>query len=232
MNAMKTFRRFALLALPLAFFAFSAPTLAAGGGGDHAAEAAHDGGDHGGGDHGGGGHGGGHGDDHGIPWLPIGQHALNLAILLGFLGFVLRKTVPDALKTRSAEVAAQIKESGERRSKAQARYDELQGRLDDFETELARLKAEGEAQAKRERDAVLARGDASAAAIADSAQRTIHAESLRAQQTLRAEAARLAVELAADHIKSSMTDADNARLTSDFISSLSAQGGGKGASHG
>ena len=242
MNTMTNlFRRFVLLALPVAVFAFAAPSFAAGGGGDahaaeaHAAEAGDHAGDHGGAAHGGDdAHGGGHGGDHhGTPWKEIGLHAVNLVLLLGFLGYLLRNMIPDALKNRSATIASAIQDSSERRASAQARYDELQGRLDSFEAELAQLKAEGEAQAARERDAVLARGEASAKAIAESAERTIHAAGQRAQQSLRSEAARLAVELAAEHIKSDLNDDDNARLTADFIASLKGHGGGdKGATNG
>lgn len=243
MNTMTNlFQRFALLALPLLAFAFSSPSYAAGGAeaapaaeAHHDGGAAHDGGDahadgHGGGDAHGGGHGG---DHHGTPWKEIGLHAVNLVILLGFLGYLLRNMVPDALKNRSAAIAGEIEDSSARRAAAQERYDELQGRLDSFEKELAQLKAEGEAQAGRERDAVLERGEASAKAIGESAERTIHAAGQRAQQTLRSEAARLAVELAADHIKSDLNDDDNARLTADFIASLKGHGGGdKGATNG
>ncbi len=164
--------------------------------------------------------GGGHGDDHGIPWTAIGQHAVNLAVLLGFLGFVLRKRIPDALRARKAAVADDIASAQQARDAARARAAEIEARLAGFEQELASMRAEAEEEANKERELILAKAEAAAANVAAGAKRSIEAETRRAQQTLRADAAALAVQLAAEQIKQQFTAEDDQRLTGDFLDTI------------
>lgn len=177
--------------------------------------------------------GGGHGDDHGIPWGAIGQHAINLVLLLGFLGFILRKRIPDALKSRKAAVAKDIAAARAAHEEAKARYAALEARLQGFEQELATLRTEAEAEAQAERDTILAKADAAAKAIEEGAQRAIAAETRRATQALRADAAALAVQVAAEQIKSQFTPEDDQRLTGDFLDTIARDlSGSQGADHG
>ena len=188
---MTMLRKTLLLALPVLLVA--SPALAAGGGG---------------------------GDDHGVPWMAIGQHAVNLAVLLGFLAFVLRNKVPDALRARKAAVAEDIAGAHQARDAARARAAEIEARLAGFEQELAGMRTEAEEEATRERALILAKADAAAANVAAGAKRAIEAETRRAQQTLRADAAALAVRLAADQIKQQFTAEDDQRLTGDFLDTI------------
>lgn len=177
--------------------------------------------------------GGGGADAHGIPWAAIGQHAFNLVVLLAVLGFVLRKIIPDALNARKTGVAKDLADSAQARASAQARYDALSAKLDGFEQELAAMRAEAELEAGRERDTILARADADARSVAANAQRAIVAETRRARETLRADAARLAVEIAAEQLRSSIGARDDASLTGDFIDSIAqASARAPGVDHG
>ena len=177
--------------------------------------------------------GGAHGDAHGIPWGPIGMHALNLVVLLGFLAFVLRNRIPDALKARRAGIAKAISDAAEERSAAQARFDDLVSRLSGFEEELAAMRRDAETEAARERQSILDQAEASARSIQESAARAIQNETARAQRSLRADAARLAVDVAAQQIQANITAEDEGRLTAEFLSAFTTDAAaGAGVDHG
>ena len=77
----------------------------------------------------------------------------------------------------------------------------------------------------REQQAILARAEEDAARIADSAQRSIRAETERARQALRREVAELSVDLAREKLSSSVTSDDQTRLAGDFIDTLKGKTG-------
>lgn len=168
------------------------------------------------------------GDGH-IPLEKIGLHALNLVILLGVIGFFTRKMIRDGLANRAANIRTAIEASDKAYASAKVRYAELEGKVSGLEGHLAEMRKEAELEAAAERDLLIAKADAEAAAIQASVARTVRGESARARTALRRHAAELAVALAAEQVAASITDADHVRLTRDFLGTVQ---GGSEVSHG
>ena len=161
----------------------------------------------------------------------IGQHALNLAILLGVLIYVARKPISAALAARRDGIRKGIEKSGEAERIAKERFDELEQKLAGFEAQLAGMQADAEAKASAEHDKLIAEARAEAASLKDGAARAIRDESDRAVAALRKEAAAQAVALATEKAKAQINDQDHARLDRQFLSVVQ---GGKpaGVTHG
>jgi F-type H+-transporting ATPase subunit b len=162
------------------------------------------------------------GGGHGIPWGPIGLHAFNLALLVGVLLYFVRPKVVDAIKNRSASIKREVDEANQARKEAEEKYKELEGRLAGMEQQLAGMRQQAEAEARREREAILSRGADDARQIGLTAARSIRDESLRARQSLREEAAKIAIELAAVQVAQQIQADDQDRLTEDFLAAVSA----------
>lgn len=156
----------------------------------------------------------------GIPWGPIGFHAMNLAILLAIIVKYARKPVSDAVANRAAVIRKGIEESAALNRDAQRRLDELGARMDGFEAQLAKMKAEAEVEAAREREEIIHRGRKDAEMIAQSADRTIRSEVARARTELRAEAVRLSVSIAEHQIRSHLRGSDEERFAAEFMRSV------------
>lgn len=165
----------------------------------------------------------GHG---GIPLGEIGFHALNLAILLGLLWRFAVPAIRDSVANRAAGIQRQIDEAGKSAASAEARYQELDARLSGFEAELARMKAEAETEAARERETILARGERDAAQIREAAERTVRTELIRARQELRQDAAHLAVQMAEQRLAANLRSEDEERFANEFLGSI------RGVKHG
>ena len=153
----------------------------------------------------------------GIPWGPIALHAFNLAVLLAVLAWFAGPKIRDALGNRAANVKRAIDEATAARKDARTRFDALEARLSGFEGELASMRDKAEADARREAESIAARGERDAAAIAESAERSIQDQVRKARVSLREHAVDLAVDLARERVKGEIGAEDQHRLAGDFL---------------
>lgn len=158
------------------------------------------------------------GDHHGPPWMSLGLHAFNLALLLGVIGWFAGPKIKDAMHSRASEVKRDIDESNRLRKEAREAFEELEARLAGFEQQLAQMRKDAEKEAVEERDAILARAERDAARLQEAAERTIRSETAKARMALRKDAVALAVKLAEDRIVGQVDANDDARLSADFFS--------------
>lgn len=155
----------------------------------------------------------------------IYYHAINFFLLVLLLTLLLRNKIKDTMANRSARIRSDIDTSNRLRKEAQQRFEDLESRLDGFERELDKMKADAETEAQFEQEAILARGEEDAARISESAQRSIRDETERARQALRREVAELSVGLARDKLSSAVTSDDQNRLAGDFIDTVKGKNG-------
>ena len=155
----------------------------------------------------------------------IAFHAINFFLLIGLLTYLLRDKVRDALANRAARVKREIDDSNQARKDAALRFEELEARLDGFETELEKMKQDAVEDADKEHSSILARAEEDAARIAESAQRSIRDETDRARQALRNEVAKLSVDLAREKLSKEVNKDDQQRLAGDFIDTVQNKNG-------
>ena len=155
--------------------------------------------------------------------FPLLAHGVNLLILLVIIGWLAGPAIRDALSNRAASTRKDLKEAAAEKQAAQARYEELEARLSDFEQELAQLRAEAEKSVEREVASVHERAERDARLIWESATRSIRDEVDRARQALRRDAVDLAVELASDQVKQQIGANDEERLGREFLGAVQAQ---------
>jgi F-type H+-transporting ATPase subunit b len=156
----------------------------------------------------------------GAPWAQMALHALNLGILLGILVYFFGKKVKGALAERAADIQRTVDEANEARKAAQLRAEALELKFKGFESQLADIRKQAEAESVTEAEAIIARAETDALAIREAAERTIRDETTRAKQTLRAEAARLAIQLAGQQLQTQINEDDQKRLASEFLAAL------------
>ena len=89
----------------------------------------------------------------------IAFHAINFLLFVGLLTYLLRDKLRDALANRAANVKREIDESNQSRKDAAQRFEELEARLDGFETELEKMKEDAVEDADKEHNSILARAE-------------------------------------------------------------------------
>lgn len=157
---------------------------------------------------------------HGIPWDMVGLQAVNLLFFVVILGWIARKPLGDALKNRALAVSTSLEEASRLRAEANARAAEIDAKLQTLGKRVEEMKAAAAVEADAEAKRLDERAHADAVRIRETAERTLREETGRARNELRAEAARLAVQLARETLKRSVTPDDQERLAREFLAAV------------
>jgi F-type H+-transporting ATPase subunit b len=145
---------------------------------------------------------------------------LNFVLLLAVLVYFARQPIRDFFATRHGRIRGELDSAAQSLSDAEARHAEWQRRLVLLDAEMARIRNEARERAEAERGHILADAAAAAERIRNDARSAVDQELRRAREELRREAAELAVELAAEALRSRVTDADRSRLVDEFIQTI------------
>lgn len=164
--------------------------------------------------------GGESGAEHGVPWVPIALHAMNLTILFLVIYRFAGASIRDSLKGRATRIRKEIGDAAALAADATKRMENLSARLDGFEAELAGMKAQAEAESAREREEIIARAKRESALIEEATARTIRSEVTKARSELREEAVRLAMQLAEQRLKTQLRADDEDRFAAEFLRSV------------
>lgn len=156
----------------------------------------------------------------GIPWPSLAYATGTLVVFVGLLGWFAWKPVSDAIKNRALTVRSGLDEAARLREEAQSRFSDVEARLVALDRRIDEMKAEALADTEREAERTKERGDADAARIRETAERTIREETAAARNALQSEAARLAVELARETLRRSVNREDQERLARDFLAAV------------
>ena len=153
-------------------------------------------------------------------WTAFGFHLLNLTILIMIIKLAAGKAIKNAVSNRAKRIQTHLEESNEMRKTAQDRYDQLEARLSHMESEVESMRAEATASAQRESDLIRAQTDADVKRIQEAAELTIKNETDKARRALRQDAVELAVRVAEENLKKSVSSKEQAALAKDFLGSL------------
>jgi F0F1-type ATP synthase membrane subunit b/b' len=213
-----------------------APPAAAQAGSDHAAPATPGAGEHAGASahgppaqddhaapagagHGtGSGHGGGEAHDEGI--MPVIYRLLNFAILAGGLYYFLHKPIGEYFATRGQQIRGGLVTARETSERATAQLADLDRRLQALPGEIEAVRAKGVKEIAAEEARIQAHAEAERKRLIDDVQRDIDVRLRVARKQLAEDAADLAVQLAADRVRSTITEADQARLVDRYATQV------------
>ena len=152
----------------------------------------------------------------------MGIKVLDVAII-AFFGFkLLSKPISQAMADRSAVVRAALEEATAGRREAEARLAEFQAKAAGLDKEIEAIRTQAAADMERERAILIEDGKAAAERVAQHARETIRQEVIKARAELHREAAELAVRLAEEQVRTTMTAADQSRLAGDYFKEMEA----------
>jgi F-type H+-transporting ATPase subunit b len=147
---------------------------------------------------------------------------INFAIVAGFIYWASHTNLAQAFRTRTATIQKGIEEARRASAEANARLEQIQGRLSKLDSEVAEIRAAAEADFSAEQERIKRAAEEDARRVVETAESEIAAAAKNARRELRTYAAELAVELAKKNIKvDAQTDA---ALVRDFVSQLGKDG--------
>ncbi len=145
---------------------------------------------------------------------------VNLLILIAALVYFGRRPMQDFFAARQDRIRGDLDAAANALAEAEARHTEWQRKLARLDAEMDRIREQARERAEAERKHILADASAAAERIRRDARSAVDQELRRAREELRREVAELAVELAAETLRTRVNDTDRSRLVDDFIETI------------
>jgi F-type H+-transporting ATPase subunit b len=149
---------------------------------------------------------------------------LNFLILVGALGWLIKKYAGPFFQSRSEEIRKGIEEAGKQKADAEARAAGIERRMASLATDIGDLRARATEEINAEGERVSRETEQKIAKVQVQAEQEIASAAKTARQELKAYAAELALELAERKIRARLTPAADARLLNEFVSDLDRRG--------
>jgi F-type H+-transporting ATPase subunit b len=145
---------------------------------------------------------------------------INLSLLVGALGYLLRKPLADFFAQRSASIRKQIEEGRKALEASQAQLKTVEEKLRHLEKEIAAFKASAGQEMEAERQRLKHAEAEEAAKILQAARAQTEVAVRAAKLELRTYAAQQAVALAEEIIRQRLDEAGRKKLVSDFLAEV------------
>jgi F-type H+-transporting ATPase subunit b len=159
----------------------------------------------------------------GMP-VPFGALALNAAILYFLLFKFGRKPISDALRARKLGIMKGMEDAAKMKAEAEASLAKYQKKLDEIDSEVARIKREAKEQGEAESARILSEAKERRLRMERDARLLIEQELKAARETLTRDTVRAAVKSAEGILSAKVGDADQQRLGDEFLASIKASG--------
>lgn len=158
--------------------------------------------------------------DHGNPIVQTIARLLNFGILVGALVYYLRAPIAGYLSSRDGQIRQDLVAAAEMRAAATARMAEIEARMSALPGELDALRRQGAEDVTSEKARIAEAAVQERNRLLEQTRREIDMRLRIAKRELTEHAARLAVEVAEQRIRRTITPEDQVRLIDRYASQL------------
>ena len=151
----------------------------------------------------------------------LAYKVVNFLILVGALGYLLRKPLRDFLAGRSEAIRKCLDEGRKALEASQAQLQAIENKLRNLEEEIARFKAASAQEMQAERERLRRAAEAEAERMLEFARAQIESAARAARLELKAYAAGQAVDLAEQMVRERLDEAGRRRLVDRFVREVS-----------
>jgi F0F1-type ATP synthase membrane subunit b/b' len=165
---------------------------------------------------------GGHGEaeHHGESTLAFASRVANFFILVGGLAYLLRKPFTDHLLNRGTQIRADLVSAKETSATAAAQLAEIDKKLQALPGEIEALKARGKQEVAAEETRIRQAAENERHRLIEQTKREVDLQVRLAKRELTEHAADLAVSLATQQIKHTITPDDQTRLVDRYVTQM------------
>lgn len=153
-------------------------------------------------------------------WLQTGAKVVNFAILAGALAYFLRAPIAAYLASRGTQIRQDLVTASEMRAAANAQLAEIERKLQSLPGELEALRRQGAIDVAAEKQRIAEAAAAERERLIDQTRREIDTRLRVARRELTEHAAQLAIGVAEERIKRSITPDDQLRLLDRYTAQL------------
>ncbi|MBV8856007.1 MAG: ATP synthase F0 subunit B [Acidobacteria bacterium] len=152
--------------------------------------------------------------------LPTIAKLVNLLLFVGLMFYFLRRTIIGAFRGRQDSIRHELMRAEEERAAAEARLQEVEGRLARLDAEVGAIRANAQKEAAEERARVERATEAEIKKIREQARREIESAAKAARAELRTFTAGQSVKLAEEMIRRDIRPEDDAHLAREYVEEL------------
>lgn len=152
--------------------------------------------------------------------LPTIAKLVNLLLFVGLMFYFLRRPIIDAFRGRQASIRSELMRAEEERAAAEARLQEVEGRLARLDVEVEAIRANARKDAAEESARVAVATEAEIKKIREQARREIESAAKAARAELRTFTAEQSVRLAEEMIRRDIRPEDDAQLAREYVEEL------------
>jgi F-type H+-transporting ATPase subunit b len=153
------------------------------------------------------------------PWAMVAR-LFNFVILAGGLFYLLRSPLAGFLEQRGVAVRSDLKRAADLKREAGAQIEEIDAKMKALPGEIDVLKRRGADEIRAEEARIRAQAEAERNRLLDQAKREIATQLRVAERELKKRAGELAVDVATDRVKRTITERDHARLLDRYVSQV------------
>lgn len=157
---------------------------------------------------------------HGRGAVDLIARLVNFGILAGALVYLLRTPLKTYLSSRSSQIRSDLVSAAELRKSAAAQIEEIDRKMKALPGELEALRAQGAQEIEAEEARIRAAAAAERDRLLEQARREIDLQVKVAERELVTHAADLAVGVASERIRKTITDEDQKRLVDRYVQQL------------
>ncbi|HLH43102.1 MAG TPA: ATP synthase F0 subunit B [Bryobacteraceae bacterium] len=148
----------------------------------------------------------------------------NFIILAVGLGYLMAKTLPEFFRSRTEGIQRSIAEAQQTKLDAERRAAEMDARLAALESEIEKFRKQARQEIEREGERIRNETAAQIRRLEQQAEAEIEAAGKAARRELHALAARLALEMAEQRIRTRLSVHSEAALVDKFLTDLAREG--------
>jgi len=153
-------------------------------------------------------------------WLQTGAKVVNFAILAGVLVYFLRAPIAAYLASRETQIRHDLVTAADMRAAAKAQLSEIERKLQSLPGELDALRKQGAVDVAAEKQRIAEAAAAERERLIEQTRREIDMRLRVARRELTEHAAQLAITVAEERIKRSITPDDQLRLLDRYTAQL------------
>ena len=144
----------------------------------------------------------------------------NLIVLVGGLGYLLRKPFQQFFEDRRQQIVSGLERAQQAQTSAGMRMDKIEQRLATLSADVAALRSEAERESQLERQKILAEAKSEIERTVEQSRQEIERVARSVERTIKESIADSIVDRAANTLRTEMTEDDQKRVVVRFIKQL------------
>ncbi len=152
--------------------------------------------------------------------LALAMRWINVIILFGGLGYLLREPAVAFFEARKEEILGGLQKSRAAQKDAAARMSEIEGRLSRLSAEMAGIKSDAEESARTERERIVADAKVEAGRAVEQSGAEVQRVARGMEQEIRSHIAEGVVRSAKEKLRSRLTGDDHGRIVRRAVDDL------------